>query len=398
MIANALLLTIAVLLAYGFWLMDQLKFMAPYKTVIFHAYGNVLLGCGGCPVPERIRRFSGHQPEVLPERYGPQTLPPRQAIQRRTDRDARAVRRRGAELRCPATSIPTIRKTRATRPLARPHRHREPEPSETRTGRGSGDAPHPDRQEPEARERSVLKPEREDSPRAYYVRDREYLLRESEIHTLSELGRFRVVAPRDLAKYGYAGDSARMERDIRRLKEQSLLTEKTLEISGKKTLRVLTLTKQGAKLLRKTNRLPDEQEIYHGLVKPREAKHDADLYRLYQKEASRIERAGGKPLRVILDYELKRDLYRDLVALGPQKDDPDAKELIAEKHHLHAVNGKIPLPDLRIEYENAQRRTRAAWTWSWQRATTAREDWRQKPGRDSPSTATPKTHRVCAAF
>jgi Na+/phosphate symporter len=44
MIANALLLTIAVLLAYGFWLMDQLKFMAPYKTVIFHAYGNVLLG------------------------------------------------------------------------------------------------------------------------------------------------------------------------------------------------------------------------------------------------------------------------------------------------------------------------------------------------------------------
>ena len=235
-----------------------------------------------------------------------------------------------------------------------PHRHREPEPSETRTGRGSGDASHPDRQEPEARERSVLKPEREDSPRAYYVRDREYLLRESEVHTLSELGRFRVVAPSDLAKYGYAGDSARMERDIRRLKEQSLLTEKTLEISGKKTLRVLTLTKQGAKLLRKTNRLPDEQEIYHGLVKPREAKHDADLYRLYQKEASRIERAGGKPLRVILDYELKRDLYRDLVALGPQKDDPDAKELIAEKHHLQAVNGKIPLPDLRIEYENAQ--------------------------------------------
>lgn len=232
-------------------------------------------------------------------------------------------------------------------------RHRKPEPSETWTGRGSGDAPHPDRQEPEARERNVPKPERDVSPRAYYVRDREYLLRESEVHTLSELGRFRVVAPSDLAKHAYAGDSARMERDIRRLQQQSLLTEKTLEISGKKTLRVITLSKQGAKLLRKTNRLTDEQEIYHGLVKPREAKHDADLYRLYQKEASRIERAGGKPLRVILDYELKRDLYRDLVALGPRKDDPDAKELIAEKHHLHAVNGKVPLPDLRIEYENA---------------------------------------------
>ncbi len=43
MIANALLLTIAVLLGYGFWLLDQLKFMAAYKTVLFHAYGNTLL-------------------------------------------------------------------------------------------------------------------------------------------------------------------------------------------------------------------------------------------------------------------------------------------------------------------------------------------------------------------
>jgi len=43
MIANALLLTIALLLAYGFWLMDQLKFMAPYKSVVFHACGAVVL-------------------------------------------------------------------------------------------------------------------------------------------------------------------------------------------------------------------------------------------------------------------------------------------------------------------------------------------------------------------
>ena len=44
MIPNALLLTIALLLAYGFWLMDQLKFMAPYKSVVFHAYGSLILG------------------------------------------------------------------------------------------------------------------------------------------------------------------------------------------------------------------------------------------------------------------------------------------------------------------------------------------------------------------
>lgn len=47
MIANALLITIAFLLAYGFWLMDQLKFMAPYKGVLFHEYRLVLLGAAG---------------------------------------------------------------------------------------------------------------------------------------------------------------------------------------------------------------------------------------------------------------------------------------------------------------------------------------------------------------
>ncbi len=45
MIANALLFTIVVLLAYGFWLLDQLKFMAPYKAVLFHAYGDMILLC-----------------------------------------------------------------------------------------------------------------------------------------------------------------------------------------------------------------------------------------------------------------------------------------------------------------------------------------------------------------
>jgi hypothetical protein len=41
-IANALLLTIALLLGYGFWLLDQLKFLAPHRTTLFHEYGTIL--------------------------------------------------------------------------------------------------------------------------------------------------------------------------------------------------------------------------------------------------------------------------------------------------------------------------------------------------------------------
>ena len=43
MIANSLFLTIAILLAPGFWLLGELKFFIPYKTVLFHEYGTVIL-------------------------------------------------------------------------------------------------------------------------------------------------------------------------------------------------------------------------------------------------------------------------------------------------------------------------------------------------------------------
>jgi len=43
MIANAVLFTVALLLAYGFWLLDQLNFMARYKAVLYHAYGTTIL-------------------------------------------------------------------------------------------------------------------------------------------------------------------------------------------------------------------------------------------------------------------------------------------------------------------------------------------------------------------
>ena len=43
MVGNALLVTIAILLGYLFWLMGELKFVAPYKAVLFRAYGDIIL-------------------------------------------------------------------------------------------------------------------------------------------------------------------------------------------------------------------------------------------------------------------------------------------------------------------------------------------------------------------
>jgi hypothetical protein len=243
--------------------------------------------------------------------------------------------------------------TRDTLPR-RSVRQQRSTPPDTRDGRNAGPEPLARSEGTEPREQHPTRDERSDSPRAYYVRDRAYRLRDSEMHSLKEIGRFRVIPVSDLAKYAYRGNRERMEKDIRGLSRQSLLTDKTVEISQKKTLRVVSLTKAGHRLLKKANQLPDDQPIYHGLVKPREVKHDADLYRLYQKEAARIVRAGGRPLRVVLDYEIKRNLNRDLALLGPEKDNSDRKNEIAARHGLQLVNGKIPVPDMRVEYETAE--------------------------------------------
>ena len=43
MASNALLLTSALLLTLGFWLLGELKFLIPYRHVLFHNYGATLL-------------------------------------------------------------------------------------------------------------------------------------------------------------------------------------------------------------------------------------------------------------------------------------------------------------------------------------------------------------------
>jgi hypothetical protein len=198
------------------------------------------------------------------------------------------------------------------------------------------------------------KPEALDSPRAHGLGDRTYFVRESELKTLAEVGTFRAVAATNLASIGYGGDTQRMEREIRRLKEQSLLSEKTVRGGRNKTIRLFALTKTGARLVRKSGVVPEGQALHHGFVKAREAKHDADLYRLYHAQAERIAQAGGRPTRVLLDFELKRNLNRDLAAIPAEELTDEARERIAERHGLAVVNGKIPVPDLRVEYDTAE--------------------------------------------
>jgi len=179
------------------------------------------------------------------------------------------------------------------------------------------------------------------------------VLRESEFATLTEIGKLRVIDISDLAQFAYGNDDARMAGDLRRLEQQGLLIRRALGPESKQSRRLVTLTKKGKRLLFASGRIPEGQALYHGVVKPRELKHDAALYRLYRREVHRLSQQGGQVARVVLDYELKRQLHRDLARIEQQPSTQEARERVAERHGLVVIGNKIQIPDLRLEYETA---------------------------------------------
>jgi hypothetical protein len=48
---------------------------------------------------------------------------------------------------------------------------------------------------------------------------------------------------------------------------------------------------------------------------------------------------------------MKKRLFRDLAKRGPGRASSEQKHLVAERHGLQVIRGKIPVPDIRIEYE-----------------------------------------------
>ena len=221
-------------------------------------------------------------------------------------------------------------------------------------GQGGGGGTSPD-QPPrhELRPSKVLKaPHGRRSKHPDLDRDRTYALRDSELKTLTDIGTFRVLKLDDLVVHRYGGNPTEAWRDLDNLMRQGLILRRTTH--PEKTAYV-TLTKAAHRFLEATTPKDSKprQALYHGFVKPREARHDAAIYRLYQQESARIEEAGGKVQRVILDFELKRSVNHKLAKLQslPASEQAERRREIAEENSLPIVNGKVALPDLRLEYE-----------------------------------------------
>jgi hypothetical protein len=185
-------------------------------------------------------------------------------------------------------------------------------------------------------------------------------LRPDERKLLSETGRFRVLSLKDIEETIYNGDSRGMRTDLDFLEKRGLVTVDSVALRNDgrwrsdPRLEVVTLTKAGERIAHESGEVPHGQQLYNGLVKPREAEHDTQIYRAYLKEAERIAKAGGTNLRVELDFELKSKVQKAIHS--SQKADPsrsmdEIKREVAAQYELPFVRDKIEIPDARIHYD-----------------------------------------------
>jgi hypothetical protein len=203
---------------------------------------------------------------------------------------------------------------------------------------------------PRQEERSTLSRERQ----ALTGRTYAYHVSPAELETMLHIGRFRTIAVDDLATYRYHSDVDEMREDLGSLAAQGLIQRRTAWTDSKtEKLEVVVLTARGKELLEREANPGGGQRLYAGFVKPSEVAHDAAIYRMYQAEKNRIEQAGGRVRRVVLDYEFKQKIYSPLGKAQnvPPREYARRQAEIARQNDLKVVRGKIPLPDLRIEYE-----------------------------------------------
>lgn len=178
-----------------------------------------------------------------------------------------------------------------------------------------------------------------------------------QTETMREIGRFRLINLEHLAAHRYDGRESDLREDLANLR--SLVETRTvIDRKANRTIEVAVLTAKGKSMLKSDHR---EQSFYNGralfdrFVRPREVFHDAMIYPAYQDAAKRLEAKGATVDRIVLDHELK-----GLKARETNKPRPGRKEngpltraeqdAIARGLQLKVINGKVHIPDLRIEY------------------------------------------------
>jgi hypothetical protein len=183
---------------------------------------------------------------------------------------------------------------------------------------------------------------------------RTYHLRGSEVELIERAAQYRVTFTDDLKHDG--GDVGRFRDDLRSLKEQGLIAERTVTRLREKTVAdVVNVTPAGKALLdhHRDAEYDSGQVYYSGWVKPAEVWHDASLFRMVRQVETELEQQGSRVRRVILDDELKGEAYRALhEARTTWASDHYARLAVAQAQGLHVDGDRFVFPDVRLEVQD----------------------------------------------
>ena len=213
------------------------------------------------------------------------------------------------------------------------------------------------REQSQVSQKSIVRDHSEDRTQQnktiYHFSSRSYHLNAKQETMLRDIGTFRTITAESLQKHIYRKNKGSMEKDLRNLRDLKLVTIQR-EARGKD--HYVSLTKAGKRFSENQLRTNNAQALYSGIVKKRELRHDAAIYELYHKEAQNISMSGGTVKRVVLDFELKKNVNCQLAKiqnLAPAERERQRQQ-IAEEHGLKIVKGTIQVPDLRMEYESRE--------------------------------------------
>ena len=174
---------------------------------------------------------------------------------------------------------------------------------------------------------------------------------------LREVGIYRSASHSDLVNTHFSGNRFAADKGLQKLVRSGVMQEHQVRGPKGGNFTVYTLTKSGAALAERLavkDGLDPEQRVWSGIVKPREAAHDADVAKACRKEIEALTDRGARLRRVLIDAELKSILARrsEAARVKHGKEEADrARMKAATELHLPVDNeGHVQVPDAQIQY------------------------------------------------
>ncbi len=180
-----------------------------------------------------------------------------------------------------------------------------------------------------------------------------YRLAADSVEVLRAVGMFGTIDRADLADFFTSAQRAR--HALADLCSHGLLRVERFR-RGRRTVDALTLTRKGKRLLEQRvdprERGDEEAQVYRaGKACPSQVLHDTAVYRAARKEWAGIEARGGRVERTRSDGDLQRLVERRAKQVREcGASEQRARSVAAADLGLTLMDGKLTLPDVRIEY------------------------------------------------